>query len=266
MLLGKTNTHELGGGVTTINPFFGTTHNPRDHSRIAGGSSGGSAAAVAARLVWPPPAATPAAACAFRPRCAAAWSQAHLRTHRHAGLLGACPTFDHVGICAHSVSPTPRICSRPTRWSATIRRLRAGLRAAASARHHRPARRSAPRLLLRRSTRRRPGGRPRDRLPASRGARVRDVSLAGDATRSTTRCSDRSRCPRSATPTRPTGLRAPRRSRATSPRCSPVPVRPQPRHRALSSPSHAFARSGRRALHQRRHTGDAHRAHGGAAD
>ena len=51
VLLGKTNTHELGGGVTTINPFFGTTHNPHDHCAIAGGSSGGSAAAVAARLV-----------------------------------------------------------------------------------------------------------------------------------------------------------------------------------------------------------------------
>ena len=50
VLMGKTNTHELGGGVTTINPFFGTTHNPRDLARIAGGSSGGSAAAVAARL------------------------------------------------------------------------------------------------------------------------------------------------------------------------------------------------------------------------
>ncbi|MEZ5285647.1 MAG: amidase [Vicinamibacterales bacterium] len=50
VMLGKTNTHELGGGVTTVNPFYGTTHNPRDPSRIAGGSSGGSAAAVAAGL------------------------------------------------------------------------------------------------------------------------------------------------------------------------------------------------------------------------
>ena len=50
MLLGKTNTHELGGGVTTINPFFGTTRNPVDRTRIPGGSSGGSAAAVVAHL------------------------------------------------------------------------------------------------------------------------------------------------------------------------------------------------------------------------
>ena len=50
VLLGKTNTHELGGGVTTINPFFGTTRNPIDRTRIPGGSSGGSAAAVVAQL------------------------------------------------------------------------------------------------------------------------------------------------------------------------------------------------------------------------
>ena len=49
VMLGKTNTHELGGGVTTINPFFGTTHNPRDLTRIPGGSSGGSAPAIAMR-------------------------------------------------------------------------------------------------------------------------------------------------------------------------------------------------------------------------
>ena len=50
VLVGKTNTHELGGGVTTINPFFGTTRNPVDRTRIAGGLSGGSAAAVAAHM------------------------------------------------------------------------------------------------------------------------------------------------------------------------------------------------------------------------
>src|SRR5688572_3365711 len=46
VMLGKTNTHELGGGVTTNNPFYGTTRNPVDETRIPGGSSGGSAAAV----------------------------------------------------------------------------------------------------------------------------------------------------------------------------------------------------------------------------
>jgi len=50
ILLGKTNMHEWALGGTTINPFFGTTRNPWDTERIAGGSSGGSAAAVAADL------------------------------------------------------------------------------------------------------------------------------------------------------------------------------------------------------------------------
>ena len=50
ILLGKTNTHEIALGVTTVNPHYGATHNPHDLSRIAGGSSGGSAAALAANM------------------------------------------------------------------------------------------------------------------------------------------------------------------------------------------------------------------------
>ncbi|MCC7009604.1 MAG: amidase [Acidobacteria bacterium] len=105
VMLGKTNTHELGGGVTTLNPFYGTTRNPANPLRIPGGSSGGSAAAVAAHLAA---AATgsdtggsvriPAALCGcvgFKP------SYGRLSTQ---GLLGACPTFDHVGLLTRSVA------------------------------------------------------------------------------------------------------------------------------------------------------------------
>jgi aspartyl-tRNA(Asn)/glutamyl-tRNA(Gln) amidotransferase subunit A len=104
VLLGKTNTHELGGGVTTINPFYGTTRNPIDITRIPGGSSGGSAAAVAARMCA---AATgsdtggsvriPAAFCGcvgFKP------TYGRIST---AGLLGSCPTFDHIGFLTRTV-------------------------------------------------------------------------------------------------------------------------------------------------------------------
>lgn len=104
VLLGKTNTHELGGGVTTINPFYGTTRNPRALDRIAGGSSGGSAAAVAARLVV---AATgsdtggsvriPAALCG----CVGLKPTFGLVDTT--GLLGACPTFDHAGVLTRTV-------------------------------------------------------------------------------------------------------------------------------------------------------------------
>ena len=50
VILGKTNMHEWANGGTTINPFYGTTRNPWDTERIAGGSSGGSAAGLAASL------------------------------------------------------------------------------------------------------------------------------------------------------------------------------------------------------------------------
>ena len=104
VMLGKTNTHELGGGVTTNNPFYGTTRNPVDLTRIPGGSSGGSAAAVVARLCA---AATgsdtggsvriPAALCGcvgYKPT----FGKFSTR-----GLLGASPTFDHVGFLTRTV-------------------------------------------------------------------------------------------------------------------------------------------------------------------
>lgn len=50
ILVGKTNMHELGAGTSGINPHYGTTRNPHDSSRIAGGSSSGSAAVVCAGL------------------------------------------------------------------------------------------------------------------------------------------------------------------------------------------------------------------------
>lgn len=51
VLVGATNMDEYAHGFTTENAHYGTTRNPRDRERIAGGSSGGSAAAVAAELV-----------------------------------------------------------------------------------------------------------------------------------------------------------------------------------------------------------------------
>ncbi|MBK4215646.1 amidase [Paracoccus caeni] len=51
IFIGKTNTPEWGLGSHSFNEVFGTTRNPYDTSRTAGGSSGGAAAALAARLV-----------------------------------------------------------------------------------------------------------------------------------------------------------------------------------------------------------------------
>jgi amidase len=49
--LGKTNAPEFGAGSHTVNPVFGATRNPYDHTRSAGGSSGGAGAALAARMI-----------------------------------------------------------------------------------------------------------------------------------------------------------------------------------------------------------------------
>lgn len=50
VLLGKTNTPEFAHDINTTNYVFGTTRNPRDLNRSAGGSSGGTAAAVASDM------------------------------------------------------------------------------------------------------------------------------------------------------------------------------------------------------------------------
>ncbi len=51
VLCGTLNMDEFAYGFATINAAHGTTRNPHDPQRLAGGSSGGSAAAVAAGLV-----------------------------------------------------------------------------------------------------------------------------------------------------------------------------------------------------------------------
>ncbi len=51
IVVGKTNTPEMGHKADTTNPLFGSTYNPWDLTRSAGGSSGGTAAALAAGMV-----------------------------------------------------------------------------------------------------------------------------------------------------------------------------------------------------------------------
>ena len=50
LLFGKTNMHEIGIGVTGLNPHFGVVRNPYNPDHHTGGSSSGSAAAVASGL------------------------------------------------------------------------------------------------------------------------------------------------------------------------------------------------------------------------
>ncbi len=50
ILIGKANMHEIGIGVTGVNPHHGAARNPYDPARATGGSSSGPASAVAAGL------------------------------------------------------------------------------------------------------------------------------------------------------------------------------------------------------------------------
>jgi aspartyl-tRNA(Asn)/glutamyl-tRNA(Gln) amidotransferase subunit A len=51
ILIGTNNLNEFASGITGINPFYGSSKNPWDMSKISGGSSGGSAVAVATGMV-----------------------------------------------------------------------------------------------------------------------------------------------------------------------------------------------------------------------
>lgn len=51
LIFGKTNTPEFGAGSHSFNPIFGTTRNPYDRTKTAGGSSGGAGAALASGLL-----------------------------------------------------------------------------------------------------------------------------------------------------------------------------------------------------------------------
>ena len=52
VIVGKTNTPEMGAGGNTFNQVFGMTRNPWDTTKNAGGSSGGAAVSLATGEVW----------------------------------------------------------------------------------------------------------------------------------------------------------------------------------------------------------------------
>lgn len=89
LLIGKTNMHEIGLGVTGLNATHGTARNPHDPARHTGGSSSGAAAAVAA---------------GFCPMAVGADGGGSIRIPAAlCGLVGLKPTFGRVS--GHGAAP-----------------------------------------------------------------------------------------------------------------------------------------------------------------
>ncbi len=104
ILMGKCNTHEFAAATTTVNPHYGTTHNPWNLERIAGGSSGGSAAAVAAGMC--PGALGTDTGSSIRAPAALCGIVGLKPTHGRVSLSGVCPntpSMDHIGPMTRTV-------------------------------------------------------------------------------------------------------------------------------------------------------------------
>ncbi len=104
ILLGKTNLHELGLGVTSNNTAFGACRNPYDPSRSPGGSSGGSAVAVSARMT--PLAVGEDTTCSIRvpsALCGVVGLRPSTGRYPSSGIMPIAPRLDSVGPMARSV-------------------------------------------------------------------------------------------------------------------------------------------------------------------
>ncbi len=104
ILLGKSSTHEFGWGITSVNPKMGTSRNPVDPCRIAGGSSGGSAVAVASHQA-PVALGTDTGGSVRIPAsfCGVAGFKPTYGTISRRGVWPLAPTLDHVGVMARTV-------------------------------------------------------------------------------------------------------------------------------------------------------------------
>jgi indoleacetamide hydrolase len=104
ILLGKTNLHELGLGVTSNNTAFGPCRNPYDPSRSPGGSSGGSAIAVSTRMT--PLAVGEDTTCSIRvpaALCGVAGLRPSTGRYPSRGVMPIAPRLDSVGPMARNV-------------------------------------------------------------------------------------------------------------------------------------------------------------------
>ena len=113
ILIGTNNLNEFASGITGINPFYGSSKNPWNISRISGGSSGGSAVAVAAGMI---PISlgsdtggsirVPASLCGV-----VGLKPTYGRISRH-GVIPLAPSLDHVGCITRSAWDAAAVLER----------------------------------------------------------------------------------------------------------------------------------------------------------
>ncbi len=111
VLVATCNMDEYAYGFATINAAFGTTKNPRNINRLAGGSSGGSAAAVAAGMV--PVALGSDTNGSIRVPAALCGLYGYKPAHGSLPMAGVYPfvdSFDDIGPFAGSIDELAAVC------------------------------------------------------------------------------------------------------------------------------------------------------------
>jgi aspartyl-tRNA(Asn)/glutamyl-tRNA(Gln) amidotransferase subunit A len=104
IFIGTNNLNEFASGISGINPFYGSSKNPWDITRLSGGSSGGSAVAVATGMVLVSlgtdtggSVRVPASLCGV-----VGLKPTYGRVSRH-NIFPLSPTLDHVGCITRGV-------------------------------------------------------------------------------------------------------------------------------------------------------------------
>jgi aspartyl-tRNA(Asn)/glutamyl-tRNA(Gln) amidotransferase subunit A len=117
ILIGKNNLDEFAFGITGENPYYGSSKNPWDSSRISGGSSGGSAVAVATGI-FPLSMGTVTGGSLRAPAslCGVVGLMQTFGLICRIGVFPVAPSMDHVGCITKSVWDAAAILEQISGW------------------------------------------------------------------------------------------------------------------------------------------------------
>ena len=122
ILIGTNNLNEFASGITGINPFYGTSKNPWDTSRLSGGSSGGSAVAVSTGMVLISIGTDTGGSIRVPASlCGAVGLKPTFSMISTDNIFPLAPTLDHVGCITRSVWDAAAVMEYITGWDALDR-------------------------------------------------------------------------------------------------------------------------------------------------